>query len=134
MPLLLYAIILVIIASLVSVCISEIIRYFKIKSKNDHHTRVEALLTTPLNIDANHLRAQITANIIELNRQLTRNFYPKVTIPKIAIIELLCFTRWTAGLFCVLYYENVTGVRVLEWYQVLTLIDIGLASGNLKEL
>ena len=123
-PLVIYAIALVGIGSLLSVCVWEIIRYYKNKILNKEKPKVQGILGTDMN--------QTT---MELTRQLIRNSSPRVTIPKILLIELLSVLLGIAiALFGVLYNESVTSVQVLGTYEVIVLIGIGLATGSLKEL
>jgi hypothetical protein len=71
----------------------------------------------------------------ELITEKTRNTSGRVTIPKIVIMEVLASLLGVAiALFGILYNESVTGVKVLDFYQVLTLLGIGLGVGSLKEL
>ncbi len=112
------------IGSLLSVCVWEIIRYYKNKILNKEKPKVQGILGTDMN--------QTT---MELTRQLIRNSSPRVTIPKILLIELLSVLLGIAiALFGVLYNESVTSVQVLGTYELIVLIGIGLATGSLKEL
>lgn len=132
--LLLYSIMLVIVGALISVCIWEVIRYYRTKAKYPENTKLQGLLGTPNVVDA-HIKAQMTINEIELAREFIRNSNPGVTLPKLAIMEVFTTLLGIAfALFGILYNENVTGVYELGWYQVATLLGIGLATGSLKEL
>lgn len=123
-PLVIYAIALVVIGALLSVCVWEIIRYYKNKILNNEKPKVHEILGTDNN--------QTT---MELTRQLVRNSSPHITIPKILLIELLSVLLGIAvALFGVLYNESVTSVQILGTYEVIVLVGIGLATGSLKEL
>ena len=123
-PLVIYAIILVVIGALISVCMWEIIRFYKNKILSKNDSQVRSLLGNNLSPLA-----------VERTRHLIRNSSPRVTIPKIVLIELFSILLGIAvALFGVLYKESVTGVLVLGAYEVMVLIGIGLAAGSLKEL
>lgn len=138
-PLLTEAILLVIIGALISVCIWELARHLKNKARNKQTSEFkDALDNTKLQLDdtqKSNITAQMNVNQVELLKEKVRNNSPGVTIPKIAIAELFsALLGIVIALFGVLYNENVTGVQVLDAYQVLVLAGIGLAAGSLKEL
>lgn len=123
-PLVKYDIMLVVIGALISVCMWEIIRFYKNKILSKNNTQVASLSGNALNVLA-----------VERTRNLIRNASPSVTIPKIVLIELFSILLGIAvALFGVLYNESVIGVLILGAYEVMVLIGIGLAAGSLKEL
>jgi hypothetical protein len=142
-PLLFESILLVVIGALTSVCIWEVIRYFKTKTKNisfvslnGRYDQLQGLTANPaIQAEMDYIGRLKAVYFTELITEKTRNTSGRVTIPKIVIMEVLASLLGVAiALFGILYNESVTGVKVLDFYQVLTLLGIGLGVGSLKEL
>jgi hypothetical protein len=128
---------------LTSVCIWEVIRYFKTKTKiisfvslNGRYNQLQGLATNPaIQAEMDYIGRLKSVYFTELITEKTRNTSGRVTIPKIVIMEVLAsLLRVAIALFGILYNESVTAVKVLDFYQVLRLVGIGLGAGSLKEL
>jgi hypothetical protein len=132
-PLLVFGTLLVIIGALVSVCIWEVVRFYMNKFKNVNIVNLEGMVGLH-NVNQNVLTAEIAQQQIELSRHKARNSNPKITIPKLLVMQLISALLGVAiALFGALANQEVIGVYNLGIYQVVTLLGVGLAAGSLKE-
>jgi hypothetical protein len=148
-PILLVAIILVLIGVFSSICIWEVIRYYKFMSTKNMTNSLRQLLTQDrFNIalaspedresvrqNRNIVEQEIIQNNVQIAKYNTRNQEAGKSTFRISLIESVSALVGVAiGLFALLNDSYVTGLLDIGAYETVILFGIGLGAGSLKEL
>jgi hypothetical protein len=148
-PILLVAIILVLIGVFSSICIWEVIRYYKFKSTDNTKNSLTQLLNQDefnvalaprerkesVSQNRNIVEQEIIQHNVQIAKYRTRNQEAGKSTFRITLIESVSALVGVAiGLFTLLNDSYVTGLLDIGAYETIILFGIGLGAGSLKEL
>lgn len=148
-PILIVAIVLILIGVFSSICIWEVIRFYKFKATVKNVDNLRQLLTQDkfdINGAPQEMKESVSQNrsiveqeIIQNNVQIakynTRNQEAGKSTFRITLIESVSALVGVAiGLFTILNDSYVTGLLNIDAYETVILLGIGLGAGSLKEL